>query len=40
MTLEDDYQRLEVLALNAKQFREYQQWVDELKSRIHWQVRL
>ena len=40
MTLEDDYQRLEVLALNAKQFREYQQWVDELKSKIYWQARL
>jgi peptidyl-prolyl cis-trans isomerase SurA len=40
MTLEGDYQRLEVLALNAKQFREYQQWVDELKSRIYWQTRL
>lgn len=40
MTLDGDYQRLEVLALNAKQFREYQQWVDELKSRIYWQTRL
>jgi peptidyl-prolyl cis-trans isomerase SurA len=40
MTLEGDYQRLEVLALNAKQFREYQRWVDELKSKIHWQTRL
>jgi peptidyl-prolyl cis-trans isomerase SurA len=40
MTLESDYQRLEVLALNAKQFREYQRWVEELKSKIHWQVRL
>jgi peptidyl-prolyl cis-trans isomerase SurA len=40
MTLETDYQRLEVLALNAKQFREYQRWVDELKTKIHWQVRL
>jgi peptidyl-prolyl cis-trans isomerase SurA len=40
MTLEDDYQRLEVLALNAKQFREYQQWVDDLKSKIYWQARL
>lgn len=40
MTLEGDYQRLEVLALNAKQYREYQQWVDELKSKIYWQIRL
>jgi peptidyl-prolyl cis-trans isomerase SurA len=40
MTVEGDYQRLEVLALNAKQFREYQRWVDELKSKIHWQIRL
>jgi len=40
MTLDGDYQRLEVLALNAKQFREYQRWVDELKSKIFWQVRL
>jgi len=40
MTLEGDYQRLEVLALNAKQFREYQRWIDELKTKIHWQVRL
>jgi peptidyl-prolyl cis-trans isomerase SurA len=40
MTLEGDYQRLEVLALNAKQFREYQRWVDELKSKIYWQIRL
>lgn len=40
ITLETDYQRLEVLALNAKQFREYQRWVEELKSKIHWQVRL
>jgi peptidyl-prolyl cis-trans isomerase SurA len=40
MTLEGDYQRLEVLALNAKQFREYQRWVDELKAKIYWQIRL
>jgi peptidyl-prolyl cis-trans isomerase SurA len=40
MTLEGDYQRLEVLALNAKQFREYQRWIEDLKTKIYWQIRL
>jgi peptidyl-prolyl cis-trans isomerase SurA len=39
MTLEKDYRRLEALTLNYKRVREYQAWIDELRSSIHWQVR-
>ena len=39
MTLETDYQKLEAMTLNLKRMREYQTWVDELKSGIYWEKR-
>jgi peptidyl-prolyl cis-trans isomerase SurA len=38
--LDTDYSRLETIALNYKRTRDYQAWLDQLKSRIYWQSRL
>jgi peptidyl-prolyl cis-trans isomerase SurA len=40
MTLEQDYHKVETIALNYKRTKDYQKWIDELKSRIYWQLRL
>jgi peptidyl-prolyl cis-trans isomerase SurA len=40
MTLEQDYHRLEQLALNNKRARDYQKWMEDLRKDIFWQVRL
>jgi peptidyl-prolyl cis-trans isomerase SurA len=40
MTLEQDYRKLEALALNYKQVRDYEEWIDELKQDIYWKVYL
>jgi len=40
VTLEQDYHRLEALALNFKRSEEYAAWLEELKSKIYWQMQL
>ena len=40
LTLDGDYQRIEIIALNYKRTKDYQAWLDELKSKIYWQSRL
>jgi parvulin-like peptidyl-prolyl isomerase len=40
MTLEQDYRKLEALALNYKQVRDYEEWINELKTEIYWKVYL
>jgi peptidyl-prolyl cis-trans isomerase SurA len=39
MTLENDYRRLEQMALNNKRARDYQKWMEDLRKDIYWQVR-
>ena len=39
MTLDQDYRKLEAMALNMKRMKDYQAWIDELKSKIYWQIR-
>jgi peptidyl-prolyl cis-trans isomerase SurA len=40
MTLEQDYQKVEAIAMNYKRTKDYQAWIEDLKSQIYWQVRL
>ena len=40
LSLDGDYQRLETIALNYKRTKDYQAWLEELKSKIYWQSRL
>jgi peptidyl-prolyl cis-trans isomerase SurA len=40
MTLEQDYRRLEQIALNNKRTKDLQVWIEELRTKIFWQVRL
>jgi peptidyl-prolyl cis-trans isomerase SurA len=40
MTLDQDYRRIETLALNFKRTKDYQTWLEELRSKIYWQSRL
>lgn len=40
MTLEQDFNRVEQLALYLKRNRENQEWVNELKRNIYWEIRL
>jgi hypothetical protein len=40
MSLDTDYQKVESIALNLKRSKDYQTWMDELKSNIYWQSRL
>ncbi len=40
MTLEQDYRKIEAIALNYRRSRDYQTWMDDLRSKIYWQVRL
>jgi peptidyl-prolyl cis-trans isomerase SurA len=39
-SIEQDYQRIEAIALNVKRNREYAAWLEELKSKIYWESRL
>ncbi len=39
MTLEQDYHRIETLAMNFKRNKDYQKWLEELRSKIFWQIR-
>ncbi len=38
MNLEKDYHKLETLALNYKRSKDYQVWLDDLRSRIYWKI--
>ncbi len=40
MTLETDYHKIETIALNYKRTRDYQAWMNELRSQIYWESRL
>ena len=40
LSLDGDYQRIEAIALNYKRTKDYQTWLEELKSKIYWQSRL
>lgn len=40
LTLDGDYQRIESIAMNYKRNKDYQVWLDELKTKIYWQSRL
>jgi peptidyl-prolyl cis-trans isomerase SurA len=39
VSLEQDFQRLETLALNYKKGQEYNRWLEELRRSIYWQIR-
>ena len=39
MSLETDYHKIEALALNYKRSKDYQNWMNELRSRIYWQIK-
>ena len=38
MTIETDYGKIETMALNYKRTKDYQGWLDEIKSRIYWKI--
>ncbi len=38
MTLEKDYQKIEAIALNFKRNKDYQAWLDEIRSKIYWKI--
>ena len=40
MTLDQDFHKVEAIALNFKRTRDYQAWIEELKNQIYWQARL
>jgi peptidyl-prolyl cis-trans isomerase SurA len=40
VSLTQDYHRLETLALNFKRSEEYAAWIEDLKSKIYWKMRL
>jgi peptidyl-prolyl cis-trans isomerase SurA len=39
-SLEQDYDRLEALAMNLKRSKEYAAWLNELRTNIYWESRL
>ena len=39
-TLDEDYPRIEAIALNFKRNRDYQSWLEELRTQIYWESRL
>jgi peptidyl-prolyl cis-trans isomerase SurA len=39
-TLEQDYRRIESIALNFKRQKEYAAWIEELRKNIYWESRL
>lgn len=38
-TLEQDYHNVEAIALNYKRTKDYQNWLQELRQKIYWQIR-
>jgi peptidyl-prolyl cis-trans isomerase SurA len=38
MTIDQDYQKIEALALNYKRTKDYQGWLDEIRSKIYWKI--
>ncbi len=40
MSLEQDYHKVEAIALNFKRTKDYQSWMEELKNEFYWQTRL
>ena len=40
MSLEQDYRKLEALAMNYKRVQDYQDWIAELKKQIYWKIYL
>ena len=40
MTLEQDYHKVEAIALNFKRTREYNAWLDDLKTQFYWKEQL
>jgi peptidyl-prolyl cis-trans isomerase SurA len=38
MTLDQDYHRLEQIALNYKRTKDYQHWMEELRGEIYWRI--
>lgn len=40
MTLEQDYTKVEAIALNYKRTRDYQAWIEDLKAKIYWHTLL
>lgn len=40
MTLEQDYHKIEAMALNYKRTKDYQAWMKELRSKIYWKINL
>ena len=40
MSLDQDYHKVEAIALNFKRTRDYQAWMEELKNQFYWQTRL
>jgi peptidyl-prolyl cis-trans isomerase SurA len=39
MTLDNDYYRIEAVALNFKRQRDFQVWIEDLRTKIYWTVR-
>ena len=39
MTLAEDYYRIEAIALNFKRQKDFQGWIDELRTKIYWTIR-
>jgi peptidyl-prolyl cis-trans isomerase SurA len=39
MTFENDYYRIEAIALNFKRQRDFQVWIEDLRTKIYWTVR-
>jgi hypothetical protein len=37
--MEGDYYRIEAIALNFKRQRDFQTWIDELRTKIYWTIR-
>ncbi len=40
MTLEQDYHKIEAMALNYKRTKDYQAWMQELRSKIFWKIEM
>ena len=40
MSLDRDYHKVEAIALNLKRTKDYQAWLEELRGKIYWQIRL
>jgi peptidyl-prolyl cis-trans isomerase SurA len=40
MTLEQDYHKVEALAMNYKRTREYQHWLEDLRTQFYWKTYL